>query len=133
MKQYTVTLLKDLPDIDAGFSFSINEDDLANPHRAFFKSPDESMSDDDYKCLIRTVLECRNKPSWVEIKLDYSKAIPVTCPNCGTFGMFPFDGGKPERRYDSSMAITRYYQTYGLECGCGHKIVTHHVLIKTTD
>lgn len=127
MYYYAVTLLKDLPNIKAGFSFSISEDCLNK--RFVFRSRKDGMSDSDYTDAIYEILRYKNKSDWVKFELDYSQAVEVICPKCATFGMFTFSDDKPEYKYDDG--VSKWYTNSGLQCPCGNKVYTHKTCIKT--
>lgn len=126
MKKYTVTLLKDLPKIKAGFTFKITEDFIKAPY--LITSQIKDMSNEEFtNKVIEVLLYCDN-PEWVKMGPDYSEGIQINCPKCNTKGMFPFQDKELEKEYNCD--VTYWYQNVGLECACcGNKIYTHKICV----
>lgn len=128
MKRYIVTLLKDLPEVEAGFSFHCDEEVMENFSHILLKSQREDMTDSAFTYKVQLVLKYQNMNDWVKIIPDYSNAVPIGCPNCGNVGMFPFTDEQLDREF--SAGILRWYRNYGVECLCGNRVYTHRVCIK---
>lgn len=131
MKYYKLTLLKDLPDINAGFSITLDEDAMKEPFRYVYKKPNaKSVQEDrEYNEKVHTICEYMDNPQWVKIEFDLSKAIQIECPNCKTNGMFSYE--EPEQCH-SDNGVSTYYKNVGLWCPhCEHQLKTHTVYTKT--
>lgn len=131
MRHYIVTLLKDLPDVEAGFTFSMNEKELKDHQWYLFDSPNSvEISTENYNHKVHQVLRYKDNTEWVSITLDYSKTVQVICPKCNTLGMFSFKDEELERVHDAD--VTKWYRKCGLECCvCGNKLYTHAVCEET--
>lgn len=129
MKYYKLTLLRDLPTVDAGYSFTVDEKKLREwdfYHGHIYCKEEEKENEvlNAYKL----------NPDWVSVEVDTSKGIPIACPNCGKVGLFPYEDPIEFislRQYGKNRG--RYVQKVGLECICGHKIETNCVRIGYTD
>lgn len=129
-KCYIVTLIKDLPEVKAGFSFSVHDRILKKAAYVQFTSNINGMSDYEYNIKVRQVLQYIDNEEWVSKVPDLSNALKIQCPNCKSVGMFQYFDDDLERVYESD--VTRWYQRVGLECPqCSYKIHTHSVCIKT--
>lgn len=132
MKYYKLTLLKDLPNLNAGFSVVLSEEIMEkSPYGYYFPKPNSSSNEEDleYSEQIDIVWEHRNDPEWVKVEFDLSKAVQIRCPNCGTLGMFTYE--EPERCH-SDDGVYRYYVTVGLLCPhCEHQLSTHTIHTRT--
>ena len=128
MKYYKITLLKDLPGIDAGFTVELDEDEFRNPYSYYFQKSDirNPTADIKYKDEICMVWDNKDKPDWVRVEFDLSKAVQIKCPNCDKLGMF----GYSSAAYDKLDGdVRRYFKDVGLWCPhCEHKLIVHSVL-----
>ena len=124
---YKVTLLKVLPDVEAGFSFSISEDALKDHGSFYFKTKDKEWNDDyNYKCHV--LLSYKDNKNWVKIEPDMSRAIKIKCPSCGCDGMFAYWGEKTHPEWNGVDYVG--YKHLGLICPmCKTKIHTHSLRI----
>ncbi len=114
-KQYIVTLLKDLPGVKKGFSFSADEHTLNH-----ITSCDTQKS--------RLVLYYKDNPEFVSVSVDLSKAYPLQCPVCGAKSLFDYVDDERKYSYYSLSDSEVYYYEAGLECAlCGYKLHTHCV------
>lgn len=128
MKYYKLTLLRDLPTVEAGYSFTVDEKKLStwNPGLGYVR--DKVYKEDEVLSAYKL------NPDWVNVEVDTSKGIPIACPNCGKVGMFPYEDPieflslKQYSKYQGD-----YVQKVGLECICGHKIETNCVYIGYRD
>ena len=132
MKYYKLTLLKNLPDLNAGFSVTLNEWIMnESPYGYNFRKPNSNSTKEDmeYKEQVCTVWKYKDNPEWVKVEFDLSRAIQIKCPNCETVGMFNYE--EPEY-CKSSDDVYRYYKDVGLWCPhCGHELHTHTVHTET--
>ena len=62
MKRYTITLLKDLPTVKAGFTFTAFEITLKKYH--YFKSQINKMTDDEFNEKVHNVLKYKDNNEW---------------------------------------------------------------------
>lgn len=131
MKKYIVTLLKDLPDVKAGFTFKVSEDMLNNHHGyCGIESQVKGMDDDTFAKMLHAVLDYKDYSDWVNICVDISQAIQIQCPNCKNIGMFPYYEKELQQSYQEGVG-TYWYQDTGLECPhCNHRLKTHSVCVK---
>lgn len=129
MKYYKLTLLRDLPTVDAGYSFTVDEKKLREwdfYHGHIYSKEEEKENEvlNAYKL----------NPNWVNVEVDTSKGIPIACPNCGKVGLFLYEDPieflslKQYSKYQGN-----YVQKVGLECVCGYKIETNCVYIGYRD
>ena len=73
MKYYTLTALKDMPNCESGFNYTISEADLNYPYYISF-----SKDSDKINCL----REYQNFSDFVKIELDLNQADKnFNCPN----------------------------------------------------
>lgn len=129
MKTYIVTLIKDLPEVKAGFSFPIRDWALKEAPYVQFTSSIDGMNDDEYNTKVHQVLKYVDNEEWVSKVPDLSKALKIQCPNCKSDGMFQYFDADLERVYDCD--VTLWYQHVGLECPqCAYKIRTHSVCVR---
>lgn len=120
MKYYKFTLLKDLPDIKAGFTFTLTEDQFANPFRWHYVEDSEKVYE---------VCRYKDDPEWVKVEFDLSRAIQIKCPDCDTVGMFDYEGNEVSEHDDG---VDSYYKPVGLWCPhCNFLLVTHNVHTRT--
>ena len=131
MKYYRLTLLKDLPELKAGFSVVLNEWAMKNPCNILFRKPNSKTNkeDDEYGEQICTVWRYRDNPEWVKVEFDLSQAIQIKCPDCEMVGMFNYE---KQEQCHSDDGVDSYYKTVGLECPhCGYELDTHTVHTRT--
>lgn len=129
MKYYKLTLLRDLPTVEAGYSFTVDEKKLNEKelqHGYIYRREEEKENEvlNAYKL----------NPDWVNIEVDTSKGIPITCPNCGKIGLFPYEEPVGRRGFEPCFKHrVEYSQKVGLECACGYKVETHCVYVGYKD
>lgn len=128
MKYYIVTLLKDLPNVKAGFTFKVTGEFIKHPY--YLASQIDGMSDEKFNDKVTEVLLYRDKSKWVKIEYDFSKAVKVVCPNCNKMHMFAFTDDDTEKRYEGD-GVTSWYENGGLECVCGYKVYTYKTCVNT--
>lgn len=126
MKINKVTLLRDLPNVKAGFTFSISDRFLYDYCVEYSGCPDD-LEQCVYDEMIHSVLMYVDT-DWVKVEPDISKAIQIQCPKCSSLGMFPYYEKQDKIVCDSD--VTYWYKKVGLECPfCGHMIHTHTVCV----
>lgn len=124
MKYYKFTLLKDLPNIPAGFSFTLGENDMERGPYGIYRHNDDGP-DYEYTEKIRAVWRYKDNHDWVKVEYDLSKAIQIKCPKCDSVGMFNFYD-KEDEEYDDG--VSAYYKSVGLQCpSCEYRLYTHRV------
>jgi len=131
MTFYKLTLLKDLPGLNAGFSVTLKEDCYKEPYRYLYRKPASDSSKDDYEYTEHVCLLCkhRDNPEWVKVDYDLTRALEIKCPKCDQEGMFPYED--PEKR-NCDDGVESYYKTVGLWCPhCGFRLRTHTVHTRT--
>lgn len=129
MKHFIVTLLKDLPEVKAGFSFKCDEWDLSNYYCAcnFCNCPD-NLDHMVFDKFVRKILSYQKYPDFVCVEPDYSEALQIQCPNCKEIGLFPYFDSDTSSVYDDG--VTLKYRGVGLECPrCSFRIETHSVCV----
>ena len=105
MIYYKLTALKDMPDCEAGFSFTLSEEDLHYPHYIGYSK------DADKKNYLRNHIDYL---SFVKTEVDYSYANQdFVCPKCRDFTLFNYIGEKV-RDYDAGIETWR--SEVGLKC-----------------
>lgn len=126
--KYTVTLLKDLPYVKAGFSFSLSSHYLNAPACNYSGKP-ENIDQINYDKAIRSVLHYKDNPEWVKVEVDESEAYPLICPECGRKALFNYvDDERTYQPGETSVDEGYSYYKAGLICGsCGYKLQTHGV------
>lgn len=129
--KYTVTLLKDLPDVKAGFTFPISDYflNLKNCGVSGYSGRPEGMEKAAYDKMVRSVLRYKDNSEWVKIEVDESKAYPLICPECGHKSLFDYvDDERTYKPGETSVDEGFSYYKAGLVCGlCGYKLHTHGV------
>ena len=126
MKRYTITLLKDLPTVKAGFTFTTFEITLKRYH--YFKSQINKMTDDEFNEKVHNVLKYKDNNEWVKIEPDLSDAIKIQCPECKNMGMFPYYPKNQVDHHDDG-TVTLCIQP-GLECPhCNYILITHSICV----
>ena len=113
MKYYKLTCIKDMPEIEAGFTCRMNEEEFNGKCDLF----DDDRAREAKMYILR---HHKNNKDFVKVEIDLSEAIPnLTCPKCGKVSLFPC-ASKPYREYDAD--IYNYYLDVSVECGvCGFK------------
>ena len=125
MKRYTITLLKDLPTVKAGFTFTTFEITLKKYH--YFKSQINKMTDDEFNEKVHNVLKYKDNNEWVKIEPDLSDAIKIQCPKCNNMGMFPYYPNENDVDYYNDGTLILHTKL-GFECPyCNHILFTHSV------
>ena len=119
MKYYKLTLIKDLPEANAGYSKVFSEDSLKD------KCGYVGWTKIDYD-----LRYYQNNTEFVKKEIDLSKALPeIICPHCKSESLFSFIG---EEISKYNCDVTQWYKPVGLECGlCGYKLVVSQVCTKT--
>ena len=109
MKYYTLTALKDMPNCESGFNYTISD----------------SKDSDKINCL----REYQNFSDFVKIELDLNQADKnFNCPNCNKKSLFPYE---EEGNSYSDGSIKEWYNDIGFECGlCSSKFKIISVLKK---
>ncbi len=122
MKYYKLTCIKDLPDVDIGYSCSFAETDLGN----YFYF-DEDM--DKKNCLLRYY----NDNRFIKMELDTDRAIPnLICPKCNKKSLFPKEADEYSEYQGDG--VTYWYKEVFIECGyddCDYQQKISKVLIRT--
>ena len=126
MIYYKLTCIKDMPDVEKGFSYSFLEDDL-NPSGAVLFSNDKK---EDFK--IHTLLQYKDYPEFVQKEVDLSKAITeLKCPYCNKESLFNFVDSELKYHY-SGDDVNKWYQNSGVVCGiCGWKKDLNSTCVKS--
>ncbi len=129
--QYTVTLLKDLPDIKAGFTFPISDHllYLRNCGVIGYPGRPKGMEEAAYDKMVRLILRYKDNSEWVKVEVDESKAYPLVCPGCGHKALFNYvDDEWTYQPGETSVDEGYSYRKAGLICGlCGYKLHTHSI------
>lgn len=123
MKYYKLTLLRDLPTVEAGYSFTVDEKKLREKelHHGYIYRWEEEKENEVLNAY-------KLNPDWVNVEVDTSKGIPIACPNCGKVGLFPYEEPICRRKNKGCFTYAyEYTQKVGLECACGYKIETNCV------
>lgn len=133
MKYYKLTLLKDLPNLKAGFSITLSESQFDNPFGYGYIKPGlyyyNTKESREYTEQVYEICRYKSNAEWVKVEPDFSKGIKLRCPNCGQIGMFSYVLPELERVQETPVDDVYYYRHYGLECAeCGFKICTHKIL-----
>lgn len=127
--EYIVTLLKDLPEVKAGFTFPIDDHtlNLKNCGVWGYSGRPKGMKVEDYDKMVRSVLYYKDNPEWVKIEVDVSKAYPLICPECGRKALFDYkDDQITYVRGETSVDEGYSYRKRGLICGlCGYILIMH--------
>lgn len=113
MKYYKLTCIKDMPEVEVGFTCRMNEEELNGKCDLF-------DDDRDRETKMYILRHYKNNKDFVKVEIDLSEAIPnLACPKCGKISLFPC-ASKPYRKHDDG--IDSYYLDVSVECGvCGFK------------
>lgn len=130
---YKLTLLKDLPEAPAGFSFSASAELLKTARsgcaRCDFPGCPADLKQVSFDRMVRVVLLYHDNPEWVKIEIDFSKAISIQCPYCKETGMFACTEDALEVKYFYD--VTRWYAHHYLFCPrCEGKVETHRYCVR---
>lgn len=110
MKYYKLTCIKDMPEVEAGFTCRMSEEELKGKYDLFDENNDRKREAKMY-----ALRRHKDNKNFVKVEIDLSKAIPnLTCPKCGKISLFPCVG-KPYCEYDAD--IYSYYLDVSIECG----------------
>lgn len=121
MKYYKLTCLKELPDVDVGFSFTVSEDALNRGDSIVFEKNNIEK---------HTLIRYKDSPKFVKVEIDLTRAKPdLLCPNCNKHSLFSYIDAETSE-YDDG--ITEYYKDVGIECGvCCYKQLIARVNTRT--
>lgn len=134
MKYYKITLLKDLPGIPAGYSFTLDEIRLKDERYSFnMVNQDPQLDRRTFSQHVTAIMQAAaTEEGWIKKELDMEKAAPIDCPKCGGHGMFGYIFPDPEIQdngdIDPNDKIGYWYSVLGLECPhCGEKVRTQMI------
>ena len=113
MIYYKLTCIKELPEVEEGFSCTLSEYELNEPWLLLSRNREENRK----MCALKAYAD---NDKFVEKKVDLSYAFPeLKCPKCDNVSLFNYKY-EIEPKYDDG--VTTYYTGVGLECGlCGYK------------
>lgn len=113
--RYKLTLLKDLPEYEAGTEFSLVQSWEYDEEYLYLRSNGERVFGISEKTL--------NNPAWFKKEIDTERLADLACPVCGsTRGVF-FSHSFHNTDMDSYDYGTHF--SVGFECECGNKRVLY--------
>lgn len=133
MKYYKLTCIKDTPNVEKGFSYTVSEENLTDQHYSIFVDDYNTVEGEKKNNKINELISLyqTGKTDFVKTEIDLDRAIPqILCPKCHKASLFTYVCPE-DRTYDDG--VSSYYKRVGLECGfCDYtqELMNVHTRIK---